>query len=337
MQKKISIIIPCHNTEQYIDRCINSLLNQSIGLQHLELIFINDASPDNTLEKLLDYERQYPDDIIVINSTENLKQGGARNLGLRQASCDYIGFVDSDDWIVPTMYEKLYQKAVEYDCDVVTCSLKRVSDENDEMGPTGLSDQFIIIDDDLKQKDLLLNGLGSGLTTKLYRRHILEVHHIYFPEHLSYEDNYFGDLLLFHVKRIYRLEEYLYYYYINPKSTVITINSTHHFDRLQVELIKLSEYRKRGLMNRYPDEIEFTFIRLFYLNTLHITFTRFQNIPGDLLNMMKDIVKQNFPNYNSNKYLPTLSPTSKALLSTLDVPMLQEDWQMLASTYGNHS
>ena len=336
MSKKISIIIPCYNVEQYIDRCVYSLLNQSIGLQNLELIFINDASPDSTLDKLLDYERQYPDNIIIINSAVNLKQGGARNLGLEQASCDYIGFVDADDWIAPAMYEKLYQKAVEYDCDVATCSFKRVSDENVDMGSTGLPDQFITIDDETKQKELLINGLGSGLTTKLYRKRILETNHICFPEHLSYEDNYFGGLLLFYAKRIYILEEYLYYYYINPLSTVIMKNSTHHFDRLEVELMKLSEYQKRELVSRYPDEIEFKFISLFYINTLHIVFTRFQNIPGDLLDEMKVTLKYYFPNYSSNKYISLLSPLDKILFRTLNIPVLQEDWQMYASVYMNN-
>ena len=112
MAKKISIIIPCYMVEQYIDRCVNSLLNQSIGLENLELIFINDASPDLTLSKLLDYEQLYPESILIIDSKENMKQGGARNLGLMYASADYIGFVDSDDWVEPTMFEKLYAKAI---------------------------------------------------------------------------------------------------------------------------------------------------------------------------------------------------------------------------------
>ena len=333
MSKKISIIIPCYNVEQYIDRCVNSLLNQSIGLQNLELIFINDASPDSTLDKLLDYERQYPDNIIIINSAVNLKQGGARNLGLEQASCDYIGFVDADDWIAPTMYEKLYQKAVAHDCDVVTCSSKRTSDEQTPMGQTGNADKFYNIKDEEQQKHLLLNGLTPGIWSKIYKKSILDTNHIRFPEHLYYEDNYFHNILYFYIKRIYRLEEYLYYYYDNQQSTISTLNSTHHFDRLEVELITLSEYRKRGFFDRYPDEIEFKFIRLFYIHTLHIIFTRFQDIPGNLLDKMKDTVKHNFPNYNSNKYISSLLPINKILFNTLDIPFLQEDWQMFASVY----
>lgn len=195
MVKKISIIIPCYLVEQYIDRCINSLINQTTGLDNLELIFINDASPDNTLDRLLFYESQYPDSIVVINSDKNMKQGGARNLGLNYASADYIGFVDSDDWIEPTMFEKLYDKAIKYDCDVVTCDSKRVFDENTPMGPNGNQDCLYIIDDIESRKDLLISGLGNGgIYTRIYKRSLIFNHDIFFPENLTYEDNFFAFL-----------------------------------------------------------------------------------------------------------------------------------------------
>ena len=79
--KKVSVIIPCYNVESYIDRCFNSLVNQTIGMEHLELIFINDESTDCTMEKLLQYEQQYPENIILINFETNQRQGTARNTG----------------------------------------------------------------------------------------------------------------------------------------------------------------------------------------------------------------------------------------------------------------
>ena len=105
----LSIIIPCYNSELYLDRCIKSLLSQTLGSNHLEFIFVNDASTECTLPILHKSETMYPNLITVINSSTNLKQGGARNLGLQYASGDYVGFVDSDDWIEPDMYEQLYQ------------------------------------------------------------------------------------------------------------------------------------------------------------------------------------------------------------------------------------
>jgi glycosyltransferase involved in cell wall biosynthesis len=89
MNKKISIIIPCYNVEKYIERCIDSLINQTMNLDQMEFIFVNDASTDRTLDILLKYEKKYSDSIMVINSEENLRQGGARNIGLSYTNGDY--------------------------------------------------------------------------------------------------------------------------------------------------------------------------------------------------------------------------------------------------------
>ena len=91
MEKKISIIIPCYNVESYLDRCFESLKHQTLGFEQMELIFVNDASTDGTLDKLTALESQYPENIIVINFTENRRQGTARNVALEYASAPYIG------------------------------------------------------------------------------------------------------------------------------------------------------------------------------------------------------------------------------------------------------
>ena len=110
---KLSVIIPVYGVEKYLQACIDSVVNQT--MKDIEFIFVNDASLDGSLEILRENERKYPDLICVIDSKENLMQGGARNLGIRAARGEYVGFIDSDDFIHPEMYEKLYNKAVGYD------------------------------------------------------------------------------------------------------------------------------------------------------------------------------------------------------------------------------
>jgi glycosyltransferase involved in cell wall biosynthesis len=83
-------------------------MSQTIGLEHLEVIAVNDASTDRTLEKLYQWERRFPENIMVITYEKNIRQGGARNIGLQYASGEYIGFVDADDWIDSAMYQKLF-------------------------------------------------------------------------------------------------------------------------------------------------------------------------------------------------------------------------------------
>ena len=105
--KKISVIIPCYNSVKWLPKCFMSLVEQSIGIDNLELIFVNDASTDDgqTWDMLKEMEKAYPESIIIIDLPYNRRQGGARNEGLKYASGEYIAFVYSDDWIEEVLYE----------------------------------------------------------------------------------------------------------------------------------------------------------------------------------------------------------------------------------------
>lgn len=124
----ISVIVPIYNTASLLPRCIDSLLNQT--LDNIEIILVNDASPVNSLEIIKDYEKKYFPKIKTISSKINLKQGGARNLGIELAQGEYIGFVDSDDWCEPTMYQLLYEKAKSTNSEICYCYRKRVDENN---------------------------------------------------------------------------------------------------------------------------------------------------------------------------------------------------------------
>ena len=117
MYPKVSVIVPVYNVEKYIGICIDSLLGQT--LKDLEIILVNDASPDQSIDILRSYEKQYPDRIVVIDSRENKRQGGARNLGIRKAQGEFIGFVDGDDFVRNDMYEVLLNKIQETCADFV--------------------------------------------------------------------------------------------------------------------------------------------------------------------------------------------------------------------------
>ena len=106
-QINVSVIIPVYNVQDYLQDCIDSLLAQS--LDKIEFIFVNDASPDNCLNILLANQKKYPEKIIVIDSKENLCQGGARNLGIKKARGEYISFLDDDDEYYPEKIEKQYK------------------------------------------------------------------------------------------------------------------------------------------------------------------------------------------------------------------------------------
>lgn len=322
---EISIIIPCYNVEEYIDRCLESVVTQTIGLDMLEIIVVNDASTDNTLNKLYQWEHRFPQNIMVITYEENLRQGGARNIGLEYASGQYIGFVDADDWIDKDMYRLLYEKMCTLKADVVKCKFIR----EDYPGQYSLSEDNR---HDMEYAFKPRNGLFYGwvtesgncgsygsLGTGLYKRTLITDHDIRFPEKLAYEDNYFNGVLNLYIGSLYILDKVMYHYVFNPASTMSSINAIHHLDRLATELMLIDTFKERGAFEPWHDEIEWDFISRFYINTWHIIFTRFTYIP-DVFPVMKKSILQLFPNYRKNPYIMRLSDVrAKQMLALLEV------------------
>ena len=115
---KLSIIVPVDNSSKYLYKCINSLLSQI--LDDIEIILIDDCSVDNSLNIISNYQKLYPEKIKVLRNPENKGAGYSRNRGLLMATGEYIGFIDSDDYIEPDMYEKMYVTAINNDDIVVT-------------------------------------------------------------------------------------------------------------------------------------------------------------------------------------------------------------------------
>ena len=110
----VSVIVPVYNTEGFLQKCLDSLTNQT--LEDIEIICVNDGSTDNSLKILED--NAIRDDRIKIINQKNKKQGAARNAGMKIATGEYIGFVDSDDWIDLDFYEKLYNAATRHNFDI---------------------------------------------------------------------------------------------------------------------------------------------------------------------------------------------------------------------------
>ena len=117
---KISVIVPVYNVEKYLDRCIQSILNQT--LKELEIILVDDGSPDNCPALCDEYAQK--DARIKVIHKKNEGLGFARNAGLNLASGKFVSFLDSDDWVAPAMYEALYRVAEKMKCDTVYCSLQ---------------------------------------------------------------------------------------------------------------------------------------------------------------------------------------------------------------------
>lgn len=192
---KISVIIPIYNTSIYLEKCLNSLVNQS--LKEIEIICINDGSTDNSLEILQKYAKS--DERIVIINQQNKGQSAARNVGIKVAKGEYIGFIDSDDWADETMFEKLYNNARSYDSDISMCSVN-VYDEN--AGKFDMNDPYMTLNlfpkafksKAFSYKDCLdfLFRICVTPWNKIYKSSWIQEKDLQFEEGINFEDMIFA-------------------------------------------------------------------------------------------------------------------------------------------------
>lgn len=203
---KVSVIIPVYNRSEKLRRCLDSVLAQT--LSDIEIILVNDASTDNSYDIMLEYEKQASDRIIVINCETNSRAGGARNIGLDTVSSDYIGFVDSDDYIAKDMYECLYNKAVSEDCDIVDSPVKFISSCRIR---EPIDDGFCNRTLTGKEKELLILSDGY-IMTKLFRASLLNDNGIRFRPNVKLEDADFLLKTFLYAKRFSNLHDCKYFY-----------------------------------------------------------------------------------------------------------------------------
>ncbi|MCD7824803.1 MAG: DUF115 domain-containing protein [Clostridiaceae bacterium] len=335
MEKKISVIIPCYNVEEYIDRCVMSLLRQTIGLDALELIFVDDASTDGTPERLRHWEQRYPDSVMVILCEENGRQGRARNIGFLYAGAPYIGYVDADDWVEPEMFQTLYDLAERYHTQVTSCLGGRDHGDGNifyKISYKGEANKLVQIETEQDRKAFLRCGIGP-MWTKLFRKDFLEENQISFLEQTAYEDNYFGALTSYAVQSFYLTDRVYYHYFANWDSTITRRNDTKHLERLQVEKKVYDELEKRGYAACYREEMKRRFLKVYYLNSLHLIFTRFDRLPYDVLQEMREQVLKRVPDYRSKEMVQRLNQMEQMFLISLDEEMTEKRWDHLARNY----
>ena len=309
--KKVSIVIPCYKYKQlWMDRLFDSVVHQSIGMEQLEIICVIDASPDDTFERLKVYEEHFPASIMIVNVCNKIGPGGARTIGLNYSSGEYVAFLDQDDCVEYCMYDKLYHKAKEYDADIVECYSRRDGGRLTGSVPTGKPDRFINIKtaEDRKKYFRDDNPEGRLYWAKIYKREFLVSNNICFPENITYDDNFFKGLSFYCANKIYVVEEYLHHWVINNESISMLKGFQTHLDRMKVELLKLEEYNRRGLLDLYHDEMEYIFIEQYFANTVNTIFTRNCSMPFSLLENMKDTISRLFPQYEKNKYIQIKHP-----------------------------
>ena len=201
----ISIIVPVFNVENHLDKCLNSLVNQS--LKQIEILIVNDGSPDNSQTIIDHYVTKYPK-LVKSFAKPNGGLGSARNFGLQQSKGEYIGFIDSDDYVKTDMFEKLYRKALKEDADLVIGEFEIVDEHGNNLGFTSITKH-----DDISNKDktYALKYARNEAFNKLYHNSLFTEHNITFPSGW-FEDYPTTALLIEVANKIAYVEDPLMYY-----------------------------------------------------------------------------------------------------------------------------
>ena len=300
---KVSVIIPIYDVEEYLEECLDSIVNQNFV--RMQIICINDGSTDNSLEILRRYETKHADKFKVIASPVNKKQGGAKNLGLEIAKGEWIGFIDSDDWITKDYYEKLLRKAEETGADMVGCDYHLTGEHSMEIGQVvhnNRPEQTGVLNKE-KYQSLILDG--GSLVVKIYKRGIIFDYPNRFPEGIFYEDNAISNSWMLRAKHFEYIQEPMYYYYQHNASTVHTITKKRCEDRMEAARIMVEEAKQFDFLDEYKDEIESSFTTLFYVNTLFSYMMGVKKQEFSFIKAMGEEMKKTFPDFRKNKYYLT--------------------------------
>ncbi len=204
---KVSIIVPVYNVEQYIEQCLNSLVNQT--LDSYEIIVVNDGSPDNSEIIVKDFIKKYPN-LIKYFVKENGGLSDARNYGIEKAKGEYIGFVDSDDYVRNDMFELLYNKAKLEDADVSVCNYATFTNYSvKKVVAVKNTEDF---NNNIETVPSLLFQCKSYAWNKLYRRNWYVKNKFKFPINQWFEDSAVVYNMLYSANKIAAVEDHLYFY-----------------------------------------------------------------------------------------------------------------------------
>ncbi len=282
MEALISIIVPVYKVEAYLDQCVSSIVNQTY--KNLEILLVDDGSPDNC-GAMCDAWAEKDSRIRVIHK-ENGGLSDARNVGMAAATGVYIGFVDSDDYIAPTMYEELLSRLTETGSDIAACGVQRVWED----GKTAMFTRpgSIILDNAAAMESILREDwLKQPVWYKLYRRDVTEG--ILFEKGKYHEDVFWSYQPMARAKRVCVFDTPLYFYRQRAGSIMGEPFSIKRLDALEA-----MQQRLQFLRQYYPQLAKRAETSLYFF-CIHLCQLALQNNQDAICQQVKTAARQLHP------------------------------------------
>jgi len=254
MIPQVSILVPIYNVSQYIERCAHSLFRQTF--QHIEYIFVNDATPDDSIEKLQKVIECYPNrqkQVKVIHNTVNQGIGESRNTAINNSEGKYLLFVDSDDYIESNMVEQLYDKIETKQADIAVCDFFI---ENKKKSVVGIDEVFNGVEERLSN---ILKTTSTYTWNKLVRKDLYYHKDFKMPKGLRYcEDISLVVQLYFLTDKVVKVNKPLYHYVNYNFSSITATRNRMHFEcAISVWNLVESLFQEHKQYNKYKDTLDF--------------------------------------------------------------------------------
>ena len=296
---KVSVIVPVYNVEKYLERCLDSILNQSFK-EEIEVIVVNDGSPDNS-QKIIDkYQKKYKNVKGYIK--ENGGLSSARNFGLTKATGEYVSFIDSDDYIDKDLYKSVSSK-MNKKYDII------IFDYNVAEGKkiTRIKSLFPEDADNVTPQEYLLTQVTSACN-KVYKREYLEKMKMKFPEGIIYEDYATIPGLVAGNPKMAYVEKGMYFYEQSEVSIMRNQEYKPKYENLftatDILYDKLKDYE-------HQDAVEYLIVMH---NLYHGALNFYKYNKFDQIDRMSDSIKERFPNWSKNKYIKKESFKERLLM-----------------------
>ncbi len=287
---KVSIIVPFYNVENYIEKCLQSLVNQT--LEDVEIILVNDGSQDGTEEIAKQFVEKYPNKIIYLEK-ENGGLSDARNYAIPHAKGEYIAFLDSDDYVETNMYEEMYNKAKKEDLDYVECDFLW---EYPNKTLESKGKQY-----NNKKEMFIYTRVVTW--NKLIKREIVQDNHLEFPKGYRYEDVEFFYKLLPLIHH-YGIVQKPFVHYVQRENSISNVQNTRTKEIIDVLGHVMKYYKTNNLFEEYKEEIEYTYARYVLCSSmLRMVMIEDKKERKEIIKFAWKSLNTQFPNWKKNTYL----------------------------------
>ena len=287
---KVSVIVPFYNVEGYIEKCLETLVNQT--LKDIEIILVNDGSKDRSVDIVKKFMKEYPDKIVYLEK-QNGGLADARNYAIPYAKGEYIAFLDSDDYVEKDMYQLMYELAKKESSDMVECN-------------------FIWEYPDKKREDIgeiyigqfeMLEKVRVVAWNKLIKREILEKNKIEFPKGLQYEDVEFTYKLVPFINKVSFVKKPCVHY-VQREGSISNLQNERTKEIFEVLENVINFYKEKEIYDKFKTQLEYLYVRYAFCSSLlRIVKIQDEIVQENLLNLTWQNVNEKYPNWKQNEII----------------------------------